>query len=483
MQHRLSRRAFMAAASASAIYGCSNGAQEPPASVGKFEPNWESIQTHEVPQWYHDAKLGIFVHWGLYSVPAWATPIGELGKIDWNRWFTNNPYSEWYLNTLRIAGSPTQEHHRKTYGEDFDYMDFAPQFNEALQAWDPAAMAGLFADAGARYVVLTTKHHDGFTLWPSEIENPNLPEGRRSTERDVVGELTSAVKAAQMRMGFYYSGGLDWSFNPEPIDTVEEVYGTIIQTQEFADYADAHWRELITRYDPAILWNDIGYPEQADLARIVADFYNSRSDGLINNRFEIGKEGAPRRHHDFTTPEYAKMDEITDYKWETCRGLGFSFGYNQVETAEHTIGEAELIHLLADIVSKNGNLLLNAGPMPDGTIPELQASRLRALGMWLRKNGEAIFGTRPWKRATGETSGGIPVRFTSKEDSVYAILLGQPTSSSITLDLGTDGGQAAVTVVGEDRALESTLADGKLTVTLPEPLPEAHAHALRIQVG
>lgn len=362
-------------------------------------------------------------------------------------------------------------------------MDFAPQFNEALQAWDPAAMAGLFADAGARYVVLTTKHHDGFTLWPSEIENPNLPEGRRSTERDVVGELTSAVKAAQMRMGFYYSGGLDWSFNPEPIDTVEEVYGTIIQTQEFADYADAHWRELIARYDPAILWNDIGYPEQADLARIVADFYNSRSDGLINNRFEIGKEGAPRRHHDFTTPEYAKMDEITDYKWETCRGLGFSFGYNQVETAEHTIGEAELIHLLADIVSKNGNLLLNAGPMPDGTIPELQASRLRALGMWLRKNGEAIFGTRPWKRATGETSGGIPVRFTSKEDSVYAILLGQPTSSSITLDLGTDGGQAAVTVVGEDRALESTLADGKLTVTLPEPLPEAHAHALRIKVG
>ena len=483
MQARLSRRSFMAAAGGSAIYRCGGGSDETSQSGGKFDATWESLQTHEVPQWYHDAKLGIFVHWGLYSVPAWATPIGELGQIDWSKWFANNPYSEWYLNSLRIAGSPTQEHHRKTYGEDFEYMEFAPEFNQALEAWDPAAMAGLFSDGGAQYVVLTTKHHDGFTLWPSEIENPNLPESMRSTERDIVGELTSAVKAAKMRMGFYYSGGLDWSFNPEPIDTLEEVWGTMIHTQEFADYADAHWRELIAKYDPTILWNDIGYPEQADLARIVADFYNTHPNGVINNRFEIGKEGAPRRHHDFTTPEYAKMDEITGYKWETCRGLGYSFGYNRVETAEHTIGEADLIHLLADIVSKNGNLLLNAGPMPDGTIPELQASRLRTLGQWLRKNGEAIYGTRPWKRATGEASDGIPLRFTSKADSVYAILLGHPTASSLTFDLETNGRQASVTLVGEDRALETALADGKLTVTLRQPLPQAHAHALRIEFG
>ena len=483
MQSRFTRRAFMATAGAGAIYGCGNGSDQRATTASQFEANWESIRTHQVPQWYDDAKLGIFVHWGLYSVPAWATPIGELGKIDWTKWFANNPYSEWYLNSLRIAGSPTQEHHRKTYGEDFDYMDFAPQFNEALKTWDPGAMAGLFADAGAQYVVLTTKHHDGFTLWPSEIENPNLPEEQRSTERDVVGELTAAVKAAQMRMGFYYSGGLDWSFNPEPIDTLEKVWGTIIHTQQFADYADAHWRELIAKYDPAILWNDIGYPEKADLARIVADFYNTRPDGLINNRFEIGKEGAPQRHHDFTTPEYAKMDEITDYKWETCRGLGYSFGYNRVETDEHTIGEAELIHLLADIVSKNGNLLLNAGPMPDGTIPELQASRLRTLGSWLRKNGDAIYGTRPWNRATGETGDGIPVRFTSKGEAVYAIVLGQPTSNTITLELGTDSMDVNVTVVGESQAATAAIADGTLTVTLAEPLPEGHAHALRIERG
>ena len=482
MQQALSRRAFLATTGATALAGCGNR-DDAPADGGAFEANWESIRTHEVPQWFHDAKLGIFVHWGLYSVPAWATPVGELGSIDWTKWFMNNPYSEWYLNSLRIDGSPTQDHHRTTYGENFEYMDFVPRFNEEVEKWDPAAMASLFGEAGARYVVLTTKHHDGFTLWPSEVENPNLPADRRSCSRDIVGELTSAVRAAQMRMGFYYSGGLDWSFNLEPINDVDEVWSTIIHTQEFADYADAHWRELIRKYDPTILWGDIGYPEQADLARIVADFYNTHPDGLINNRFEIRKEGASARHHDFTTPEYANMDEITDYKWETCRGLGYSFGYNRVETDEHTIGEAELIHLLADITSKNGNLLLNAGPMADGTIPEIQASRLRALGAWLGRNGEAIYGTKPWERATGETADGVPVRFTSKGSAIYAILLGQPRSKEVALDLGVSGGTANVSVLGEAGMPNVSYENGTLKATFEAPLPERHAHALKIKLG
>ena len=482
MQHAMSRRMFLAATGGTALAGCGNR-DDGPAEAGSFQANWESIRTHELPRWFHDAKLGVFVHWGLYSVPAWATPVGELGSIEWSKWFMNNPYSEWYLNSLRIDGSPTQEHHRNTYGEDFDYMDFAPQFNEEAEKWDPAAMASLFAEAGAQYVVLTTKHHDGFTLWPSEIENPNLPADRRASSRDIVGELTSAVKSAQMRMGFYYSGGLDWSFNHEPINEVEEVWSTIIHTQEFADYVDAHWRELIRKYDPTILWGDIGYPEQADLASIVADFYNTHPDGLINNRFEIGKEGAPPRHHDFVTPEYQKMDEITDYKWETCRGLGFSFGYNRVETDEHTIGEAELIHLLVDITSKNGNLLLNAGPMADGTIPEIQASRLRALGAWLGKNGEAIYRTQPWQRATGETADGIPLRFTSKGSVVYAILLGQPKSRELALDLGVSAERASVSVLGEAGTPLVSYEDGTLKATLEAPLPEGHAHSLKIEFG
>ncbi len=481
MHHRLSRRAFLTSAGSSlALAGCSQ--HETPDADNGFQPNWESLQTHEVPKWFQDAKLGIFVHWGLYSVPAWATPVGELGSIDWERWFTNNPYAEWYLNTLRIDGSPTQEHHRKTYGNDFEYMDFVPQFNEAVESWEPSLMSKLFAEAGAKYVVLTTKHHDGFTLWPSAVENPHLPPGRRCSSRDVVGDLSSSVKELGMRMGFYYSGGLDWSFNSEPINELEEVYGTILHTPEFAAYADAHWRELIRRYSPDILWNDIGYPEHSDLAQIVADFYNMNSNGLINNRFEVGREGASKRHHDFQTPEYAKMDNITDYKWETCRGLGFSFGYNRLETEEHTIGEAELIHLLADIVSKNGNLLLNAGPMANGTIPELQAGRLRVMGSWLRNNGEAIYGTRPWNRATGETSDGIPVRFTSKGDSIYAILLDRPKSQDFSLDLGVAGREAEVTVLGVEVGAPARYADGRLAIKLTSRLPDSHAYSLRIRI-
>lgn len=484
MSNTFTRRSFLSTAAAApvALSGCGGREDQSTAGAAKFEPNWESLRTHVVPDWYHDAKLGIFVHWGLYSVPAWATPLGELGEVEWTKWFANNPYAEWYLNSLRIAGSPTQEHHRKTYGADFEYMDFVPQFNEAVEFWDPASMAALFAEAGARYVVLTTKHHDGFTLWPSEVENPHLPPGRHSSSRDIVGDLTAAVKAAQMRMGFYYSGGLDWSFNPEPIDTREKVRSTIIHTQEFADYVDAHWRELIRKYDPTILWNDIGYPEQADLAQIVADFYNTHPDGLINNRFEIRKAGAPPRHHDFTTPEYAKMDDTTSYKWETCRGLGFSFGYNRVETDEHTIGEAELIHLLADIVSKNGNLLLNAGPMADGTIPELQASRMRALGSWLGRNGEAIYGTRPWSRPAGETKDGLPVRFTSKDGAIYAILLGQPKSNEVVLDIAESAENAEVALLGESDTPKVSYKDGRLTAQLGAPFPKAHAHVLRIRL-
>ena len=144
---------------------------------GRFEPGWESLRTHRVPEWYHDAKLGIFIHWGLFSVPAWATPVGEFGTVGEDRWFANNPYSEWYLNTLRIKGSPTFEHHRETYGGGFDYMDFADEFNVRTRRWDPLAMARLFKESGAGYVVLTSKHHDGFTLWPSRVENRILRPG------------------------------------------------------------------------------------------------------------------------------------------------------------------------------------------------------------------------------------------------------------------------------------------------------------------
>ena len=440
---------------------------------GKYLPFDQSLSRHQVPKWFHDAKLGIFIHWGLYSVPAWAPPSGELGKVDPARWFIQNPYAEWYANTMKIQDSPTWKHHRETYGEGYDYYRFAEVFQREVGKWDPKAWAALFQEAGARYVVLTTKHHDGFTLWPSEIRNPHLPADRQHANRDLVGELTEAVRARKMEMGLYYSGGLDWSFVKDPVMTFMDLFRTAPKSEEYARYADSHWRELIGRYKPMVLWNDIGYPEKSGILQIFADYYNAAPEGVINNRFGY-------HHHDFTTPEYSRYDRIVEKKWESCRGLGFSFGYNQAEGPEHVLSADELVDLFVDIVSKNGNLLLNVGPKPDGSIPELQADRLRALGSWLRQNGEAIFETRPWVVAHGRTTAGGEIRFTRKGDSLYAILLARPATSEVTLEKLWPADDTRVALLGHSGALPWRRSGTDLTVVLPRELPDSHAYAIKI---
>src|SRR6266436_2886487 len=180
------------------------------AQAPRYEPTWESLMRHQAPAWFQDAKLGIFIHWGLYSVPAWAPPSGELGKVDRTKWFYQNPYAEWYLNSIRLKESATYKHHVETYGADFDYYRFAETFNKQVQQWRPDTWADLFQKTGARYVVLTTKHHDGFTLWPSRVPNPKRPAGLQ-VKRDLVGEFTTAVRGKGLKMGLYYSGGLDWT--------------------------------------------------------------------------------------------------------------------------------------------------------------------------------------------------------------------------------------------------------------------------------
>ena len=287
-----------------------------------FEPTLESVRQHIVPAWYDEAKLGIFVHWGLYSVPAWAPHGGDIGDVfqsgDMSQWFRHNSYAEWYLNTLKFEDSPTRAWHNKNYGAGFHYDDFVAAYNSALRRWTPDEMVTLFAEVNARYVVLTSKHHDGFTLWNSDHPCPNKPGYH--TMRDVVGELTAAVRARGMRMGLYYSGGLDWAFNEARIEDVPDVWGTIVQTPEFVDYSVAHWRELIDRYRPALMWNDIGYPAAADLGELFAYYYNNVPEGVICDRFTQSRDQVPKEdeplapprgpHYDFVTPEYAQFDDI-----------------------------------------------------------------------------------------------------------------------------------------------------------------------------
>lgn len=437
-------------------------------SSRKFEPNWESLGNHTIPAWYDDAKFGIFIHWGLYSVPAWAPPTGELGKVDWSKWFYQNPYAEWYLNSLRLKESATYKHHVSTYGAAYDYYKFAEPFNQAVEKWNPDAWTSLFQDVSARYVVLTTKHHDGFTLWPSKVANPNRPGGL-SVKRDLVGELSAAVRKAGMRMGLYYSGGLDWTFEQSPIATLADLRRTVPQSEQYARYADAHWRELVDGYQPSILWNDINYPRLGKLPELFSNYYNRFPDGLVNNRF-----GAP--FADFTTPEYSKYDKITEKKWESCRGLGFSFGYNQVEGPEHVLPPDQLISLLIDVVSKNGNLLLNIGPRPDGSIPQIQMDRLKALGSWLRVNGEGIFGSRPWVRAAG----GPDVRFTKKGDAVFAFLLKRPAAVSFVIPGVLASEATRVQILGVAGEPEWRQNGRDLEITPAGPLPGAYPVTLKI---
>jgi alpha-L-fucosidase len=277
-----------------------------------------------------------------------------------------------------------------------------------------------------------------------------------------------------MRMGLYYSGGYDWTFVPGPIRVPADYQSVKPQSVAYGKYADAQIRELIARYHPAVLWNDIDWPKSGDALGIMADYYNTVPDGVIDDRFGV-------KHSDFTSPEYKKVDEIQTKKWEECRGLGRSFGYNRAEGEAETIAPDELIYLLVDIVSKNGNLLLDVGPEADGTIPPVQMERLRALGTWLHQNGDAIYGTKPWTRAVGSSNEGIDVRFTQKNGDLNAILLGKPKQSEVTLIGVAAKPGTPLHMLGYAQPLKWS-ADGKnMRVALPADLPGQYAYVLQFK--
>lgn len=274
-------------------------------------------------------------------------------------------------------------------------------------------------------------------------------------------------------MGLYYSGGRDWTFTREPYVLAHHEPRNYVETEEYAQFTDAHLRELIARYSPSILWDDISYSTKGKLPEIFAAYYNRIPDGVINDRFTS-------QWADFTTPEYTSYSQITWKKWEANRGIGHSFGYNRAEGPKDMLSVDELVQSLADIVSKNGNLLLDIGPEADGSISNLQLERLKGLGEWLAFNGEAIFDTEPWSRAEGLAGTNIPIRFTRKANAVYAILFRRPPEGTLVLHNVRAAGNSRVHMLGLPGALKAVQDGNDLRVAIPHSVPGAHAWVLKI---
>ena len=422
---------------------------------GAYQPTWESIDSRPIPTWYDDAKFGIFIHWGVYSVPAWG-PKGQ--------------YSEWYWQHMQNKNGETWKYHVATYGEKFQYQDFAPMFKAEM--FDPDRWADIFARSGAKYIVHTSKHHEGFALWPS-AESWNWNSVDIGPHRDLCGDLSKAVKARGLKMGFYYSL-YEW-FNP-------------IYRSDPQRYVDQHMlpqlKDLVTRYQPSIVWTDGEWDHPSDLWRsteFLAWLYNEsavKDEVVVDDRWGKGTRG---KHGGFYTTEYGggvANAVLATHKWEECRGMGASFGYNRNEDLADYKSATEMIHLLVDLVSRGGNLLLDIGPTADGRIPVIMEERLIEIGDWLKVNGEAIYGTRPW-RVTSEND----VWYTSKDGTIYAISKRWP-GKELVLSEPRPSTDAVVTMLGVTQPLKWKSKDGMMSIQVPQlsvdEVPCRHAYTFKL---
>ena len=404
-----------------------------------FEPTWQSLEKRPTPSWFVDAKFGIFIHWGVYSVPAW----GPKGT-----------YAEWYWSALRRKGSETEAFHARHYGPDFEYEQFAPQLTAEL--FEPEKWAELFAESGARYVVLTSKHHEGYCLWPS-AQQPGWNSVDVGPRRDLVGDLTEAVRGRGLKMGLYYSL-YEWE---------HPLYNTDVD--RYVDqYMFPQFKDLVTRYSPSLIFADGEWGHPAETWRspeLLAWLFNEspcRDDVVINDRW--GRD-CRSEHGGYFTTEYGHVGQGKNlaggHPWEENRGIGRSFGYNRNEDIEDYHTADELIQLLVEMVSRGGNLLLDVGPTADGRIPVIMQERLLQIGRWLQVNGQAIYGSRRWRI---DQEQGF-VRYTAKDDVVYAICTKWP-GSRLSLDAvkPTDG--AVVQLLGREGNLPWRFAGGQFHIDL-----------------
>jgi alpha-L-fucosidase len=419
---------------------------------GPFRPDFQSLQSYEVPDWYKDAKFGIFIHWGVYSVPAFG--------------------SEWYPRLMYVQGSDEYKHHIATYGtqDKFGYKDFVPQFKAAN--FDPAAWAHLFKLSGARYVVPVFEHHDGFAMYDSGLSDWTAV--KMGPKRDLVGDLAKAVRAEGLHLGasshrvehnFFYGEGRTFPSDVNdpanaalygPAHTwIENRRGTPL-SNDFTYVSDAwanDWlarsAEIVEKYHPDIMYFDwwIGQPRiRENLTKFAAFYYNaSLKDhgyvGVLNY-----KDYAMQDHSAVLDLERGQLSEIRPLYWQTDTSISDkSWGYIEHDTFK---SPEFVVHQLVDIVSKNGNLLMNIGPRSDGTIPSEVQNVLLAVGDWLKTNGEAIYGTRAWisfGEGPTQVAGGSfhdtdtqsytpeDFRFTSKAGTLYAIEMAWPANAKAVI--------------------------------------------------
>ena len=388
-------------------------------------PRWE------FPQWLAEAKFGIFVHWGLYSVPAWAEVGGAPTPVE--DAYRDHQYAEWYGNTVRLEGSSAQAYQRSTFGPGANYEDLADVWK--AESFNAADCIELFRRAGAKYVVPTTKHHDGFCLWNTETTPFN--SAVRGPGRDLVQEFATASRDAGLKFGAYFSGALDWHVSDfRAIDSDPDIFRLRRNDEDFARYSAAQLRELINRYSPDILWNDIEWPDagksdaEFGVAALFNEYLAAVPEGIVNDRW-----GVPS--HGYLTREYSDIGGLSDKHWESCRGLGRSFGVNQNETDADVLSVAELVLHLVSVVSRNGNFLLNIGLAADGTVPERYRQRLLGLGAWLTVNGDAIYGTSPW---TGT--------MTPEQQKHYAVTVGSDATYLSVVTPGAELPPAPLDIAG-----------------------------------
>jgi len=461
-------------------------------AAGPFDKTWESLGEYQVPAWYQDAKFGIFIHWGVYAVPAFG--------------------NEWYPRSMYIQGSPEFAHHVSTYGpqKDFGYKDFIPLFT--ADKFDPDAWAALFRRAGAQFVVPVAEHHDGFALYDCAYSTWSAVT--MGPKRDLIGDLAAAVRRQRLVFGlsshraehwWFFNGGM--AFDADVQDArYAELYGpaqseSLSPNEAFLDDWLARTCELVDKYRPQLVWFDWWIEQpifQPYLQRFAAYYYNRGADWqrgvAINYKHDAYPEGTA-----VFDVERGQLDDIRPRFWQTDTAVSkTSWGY--VENQDYKTVD-DLVDDLVDIVSKNGALLLNIGPRPDGTIPREEQELLLGIGRWLTVNGEAIYGTRPWKifgEGPTQVVGGSfndtkrapftaeDIRFTTRGDTLYAIALAWPETGTVTItSLSSTSGLfrreiANIEVLGSQEEAQWTRDARGLTVALPAQRPCEHAVAFRI---